>query len=270
MMLLLTSVHPVFQAFSSENPGQLLDEVLLTKPVDYTPNLEKRQSINSNMLFPKVGVHPLTRYPCCIPSHDTLVDHPQTPGNWWDDGLPSNTFTSGVFAAPAYMALLQHPEILDAMAEANITLLENPNHGMCCFFLFSFLFQAHQRMSVACCNHALILHTTCTPILYNACILNSSPCMHQRTCIHMYPPPGDTVVNLAQVMQPFWRLLSNSTLINSISSDPSEAQIYLQQVVLPIFEHLNKGQVEWAAGRNESTRTYPLFPGNFTAASVQG
>lgn len=53
------------------------------------------------------------------------------------------------------------------------------------------------------------------------------------------------MTNLAQVMRPFWQLISNYTFVNTTSSNAALAEAILQQLILPIFDRMNSGQSNW-------------------------
>ena len=46
-------------------------------------------------------------------------------------------------------------------------------------------------------------------------------------------------------MRPFWQLISNYTFITSSTSNGALAEAYLQQLILPMFDLINKGQSNW-------------------------
>ena len=59
-------------------------------------------------------------------------------------------------------------------------------------------------------------------------------------------------------MQPYWLLMSNNTFVNNTVSAANgnvlAAQVYLQQVILPMFDRINSGQSNWTASRTGTPR----------------
>ena len=56
-------------------------------------------------------------------------------------------------------------------------------------------------------------------------------------------------------MRPYWQVIANQTFVNSTVSAASgntlAAELYLQQVILPIFNHINSGQSNWTTAQRQ-------------------
>ena len=76
------------------------------------------------------------------------------------------------------------------------------------------------------------------------------------------------MTNLAQVMRPFWQLISSYTFMNSSTSNAALARAYLQQLILPMFDLINKGQSNWTTPVSIMDQPQPITAQQLSGSGV--
>lgn len=107
-----------------------MDDFVLTKPANWTPNLAARKQALAAFQPPMVRCG--SRLLLCIEFDTTCISHnvpTQDSGYWWVNGVAPAAFSNELFMGAAYKALATNASALQAMVAGDITLLEDPNEG---------------------------------------------------------------------------------------------------------------------------------------------